>query len=95
MNIDFDLSELEEIGDPELRSIMKRVTKYGFATFRNDKISNKISRAASSLRKSDPPWIIFSNDRRADYNVISINDNVMNIEKAIEAAWKDLIKELK
>lgn len=93
MELDLDLSMLDEIEDTEIRNILTRFSKNGFTTFKNDRINHKISKAASKLRDQDA--IIMGPDRRTSYHYISINDNIMDVEKLISNNWKNIIKELK
>ena len=93
MGLDVDLSLLDELDDPEVRNVLKRFSINGFATFKNDHLNNKLSKAASPLREQK--MIIMGNDRRTSFNTIAINDNIFNVDKLISSYWKDLIKGLK
>ncbi len=97
MELDVDSSLLDEIEDPELRNVLARLQKDGYAVFKNDRINNRISRAAKSAGNftRTEQFIIMSNSRRSDLNVVSINNNIFNIEKFMSSFWGDLIKELK
>jgi len=91
--LDVDLSILEEINDAEIRNILKRFSINGYATFDNDRINHRISRAAAPLRKQKA--LIMGNDRTASFNFIAINDNIYDVEKLISSYWGNIVKELK
>jgi hypothetical protein len=93
MQLDLDLTILDDLDDPDLISILKRFNMNGHATFQKDGIGKRIARAAPGLRKER--ILIIGNDRRTNTNFISLNENIMNADLALKASWADLIKELK
>ena len=93
MKIDVDLDILNDIQDEEVKDILKRLSIDGYAVFQNNAVNRRISRASAPLREKK--LIITSSDRRTDMHVLSVNNNVFNVEKLISASWKDIIKELK
>jgi hypothetical protein len=93
MQLDLDLSILNDLEDEEMKSILKRFNMNGHVSFKNDNINKRISRAAPRLRSEE--ILIMSTDRRTNTNVLSINENILNADLELKARWKDLIKELK
>jgi len=93
MDLDVDLTILEEIDDPEIRNVLKRFSINGFASFKNDRINHKIAVAAAPLRQQKA--IIMGPDRRSSLNFIAVNDNIFGVEKLISSYWADIIKNLK
>jgi hypothetical protein len=92
--MEFDI-DWEELNDPYVRGVMKRLGMNRYATYRNDSLGRRISRIAQPYRKVDPPVLVISNDRKTNMNSIAINENLFLSDAAIAKIFKDLLKGLK
>ena len=93
MKLDVDIDDLDLIEDEEVKDILRRFTVDGFAVFKNNEVNRKISRASQPLREKK--LILTSTDRRSDLHILSMNNNIFNVEKLISDGWDDIIKELR